>query len=89
MIGGNFSDYRLIATIAERGSSNGQINWSQSSQPQAKAADQEKASATRQAEREDSACAMTTDDAIESAAAGASLRSCRIEVAKSLTQTLG
>jgi hypothetical protein len=38
---------------------NGQINRSQSSQPQAKAADQEEAAATKQAEKESSDCAVT------------------------------
>jgi hypothetical protein len=39
--------------------SNGQIYGPQSSQPQAKAADQEKAAATKQAEEENAVCAVT------------------------------
>jgi len=48
-----------IAAIAERGSSDGQINWSQSTQPQAQATDQEKAAAAKQAEKKNAACALT------------------------------
>jgi hypothetical protein len=52
-------DYRIIAATIERGSGNGQINGSQSSQPQAKAEDQQKASAAKQAEKEGSGCPLT------------------------------
>lgn len=48
-----------LQQLQKRGSSNGQINQSQSSQPQAQATDQEKAAATKQAEKENSVCAMT------------------------------
>jgi hypothetical protein len=46
------------------GWSNGQINRSQSSQPQAEAADQEKAAPTKQAEKETPFCAVTPENAI-------------------------
>jgi hypothetical protein len=52
---------------------NGQINWSQSSQPQAKATDQEKAAATEQAGKEESVCVMTPNGGIDSGPAASPL----------------
>jgi len=42
-----------------KGVGNGQINWSQSSQPQAQATDQERTAAAKQAEEEKSVGAIT------------------------------
>jgi hypothetical protein len=50
-----------IAATAERGSSNGKADGSQSSQPQAQAADQEKAAPGSQAEKQASAGALTPE----------------------------
>jgi glyoxylase-like metal-dependent hydrolase (beta-lactamase superfamily II) len=48
----------------KRDSNNGQINWSQSSQPYAKATDQERAAATEQAEKERPRGGVTPDKVI-------------------------